>query len=183
MGFARKRARMGVCGARTPLARTARADALATVAEDLAGGDGAPGLDALVRSLVARAGLSDSALVCALVYLGRIDAGVCTGLTLGRGNVAQLLVASLAVASAYVDPDLPARVDARFGPAVGLPASAVAGLRNALVQALKGQTYISLAAFREFDDILDTVADFSGVDAGVDAPVERRAGSAGASGD
>lgn len=160
----------GKGGGRTRAVASARLLALATVLDDLADRAGhSPhtifsnalprpvALDALVLDVVHHADLSDSACVCALVYLGRVDAGACPGLALTHDNLHCLLVAALAIAAAYVDRRHPRELVRRIAEAVALSESHVALLRDSLVELLRGQTYISVATFREYDTILDSI--------------------------
>lgn len=112
------------------------------------------GLDALLVGAAERARVSSGACVCALVYVGRVHAGGAS-VALSRTNVRALAVAALALAAGYVDRRVPADVARRLSRASGLPAHTVLVLRDALVEALHGHTYISPATFREYDSILD----------------------------
>lgn len=105
-------------------------------------------LEAMLRA----AAPSPSVAVCATVYLARLDR---TSIPLSFENILALTASALVVASRYVDRENALVATARIAGAVGVTEADLNVLVDRFKQALPDGTYISLASFREFEQLLD----------------------------
>jgi hypothetical protein len=109
-----------------------------------------------VDALLAAARPTDSVVVCAAVYLARLDA---VAVPLCVDNAAAVAAAALAAAALVVDRGNVGRTTARVAAAAAVSGPELARLASTLVGLLPQSEgpYISVGVFREFEELLDNM--------------------------